>query len=248
NKVVIHVNTLNNLNALIFLRSRYPDAVWTSVGGFVGKGEDVTDIRRGYKSNPTLIKYVFLLYLYVSSKYGTKMSELIKRNYFYIGYFQFLYQNNKPKTIFISNDHTPSSRALILAAKKMGIRTVYLQHACVTGIFPPLRFSYSFLYGSHSRSVYEKIGNIEGEIFTVGNPVFDEYNKAITEKKISFKIGVAYNTLDNLDDVEYLVKELEKEVVNSEIWLRPHPADGRKIHFGGNFTISNSKVESSREF
>src|SRR5690606_36910396 len=109
NKVVIHVNTLNNLNALIFLRSRYPDDVWTSVGGFVGKGEDVTDIRRGYKSNPTLITYVFLLYLYVSSKYGTKMAELIKRNYFYIGYFQFLYQNNKPKTIFISNDHTPSS-------------------------------------------------------------------------------------------------------------------------------------------
>src|SRR5690606_18182252 len=56
----------------------------------------------------------------------------------------------KPKNIFFSNDHTPAARALLIAAKDLSIKTIYLQHAAVSTIFPPLNFSLSLLDGQYS--------------------------------------------------------------------------------------------------
>ncbi|WP_209332846.1 hypothetical protein [Lunatimonas salinarum] len=92
------------------------------------------------------------------------------------------------------------------------------------------------------------MGKIDGQIYAVGNPAFDKWIEAITKKRRSYKIGLAYNTLDHLDDVDYLIRTLEKKIEGYEICLRPHPADGRVIHFYGKFTISNSKTQSSNSF
>lgn len=247
-KVVIHADSINNFNTLSFLYQRYPEAKLTCTGGYVGKREDAINLRYGYSSHANFIKYLFLLYLYFHPKCGSKMIQLIKLDYFYPQFYRFLFQNNQPRAIFISNDHTASSRGLILVAKDMGIRTVYFQHACVTEIFPPLRFDLSFLYGTYSRNIYQSIGEVEGEVFAIGNPTYDDYKKEIMNKKRSYKIGIAYNSLDQLAGVEYVVRELEDRIKKYGICLRPHPADGRKIAFHGEFSVSNPRSQSSRDF
>src|SRR5690606_36987065 len=97
NKVVIHVNTVNNCNSLDFLRKRYPDAILTSIGGFVGGRKDITNIRYGYSSQPHFKKYLFLLFLYFHPKYGSRMNRLIRENYFYPEFFKILFQDNQPR-------------------------------------------------------------------------------------------------------------------------------------------------------
>lgn len=247
-KVVIHADSANNFNTLSFLHQKYPEAVLTCIGGYVGKRKDAINLRYGYSTYPNFTKYFFLLFLYFHPKYGSKMIQLIKLDYFYPQFYRLLFQDNQPRAIFISNDHAPSSRALILVARKMGIKTIYLQHACVTEIFPPLRFDCSFLYGTYSQSIYEAVGEIEGRVYSVGNPAFDEWREAIINKKRSYKIGIAYNTLDNLEDVKNVVRDLEMRMEGYEIYLRPHPADGREIPFSGRFVVSNSKSQLSCDF
>ena len=67
--------------------------------------------------------------------------------YIYVPFFLEELQKIRPKLALISNDHTVQARSLRISAEILGIKTLYMQHASVSEIFPPLEFDYALLDG-----------------------------------------------------------------------------------------------------
>lgn len=85
----------------------------------------------------------------------TFFPEILKI-YSYLVFFTKSIKANDYKLILINNDHLPSHRVLLYLSKSFKIKTVLMQHASVTDIFPPLETDYAFLDGAKSKEIYEK--------------------------------------------------------------------------------------------
>jgi len=155
-----------------------------------------------------------------------------------------------PKAIIFSNDHSFKHRALFLAAKKLDIRTCYIQHASVSSSFPPLSFDLSLLEGNDSLKKYQECGDVKSEIKLVGMPKFDKYvnlkKKPIKNIKI---IGIAANLSDDLDEIIHLTRLLNDSFNMIKILLRLHPRDKRIVKNNGIiFDQSDSSIENAFDF
>lgn len=67
------------------------------------------------------------------------------------------------QVFLVANDHSAAPVAYAAAAELLGMRTVYMQHAEVSRIFPALSFDMSVLRNRRSLRVYEEIGSVRGE-------------------------------------------------------------------------------------
>ena len=136
----------------------------------------------------------------------------------------------RPKGIIFANDHIFKHRAMLLAAKKLNIKTCYIQHASVSNTFPPLSFDLALLEGEDSLNKYKECGKIESEVKFVGMPKFDNYvnHRETSNKKIEI-IGIATNLLDDIESIKQLIQAINGRLSNSVILLRSHPQDNRKI-------------------
>ena len=76
--------------------------------------------------------------------------------YAYLVYFHRVSSELTPSFVLTANDLNPSNRALLAIAHQLEIRTVYLQHASVTKIFPALRVTYAFLDGIWAMETYKQ--------------------------------------------------------------------------------------------
>lgn len=245
-KKIIYANTYNNYSALSFLLEHYKDAVLATDGGFVARTKHAVNVRKYLQSYRRLDKYVFLLYLWLHPGYRVKNFDRIRRDYGFIDSYADLFRANEPSCVVISNDHFPTSRALILACRKLNVPCIYIQHASVTSAFPPLRSSHALLYGEYSADIYRNIPGSMGEIIPVGNHRFDEFGEMIGNKKRTGKIGVAYNTRDDIERVRQLCDYLSEIFRKENIIVRGHPADKRR--FDATYTISRATEQTSLEF
>jgi hypothetical protein len=73
----------------------------------------------------------------------------------------------KPIAVFFSNDHLPEALGWSAACKISGVTRVYLQHAPVTAIFPPLDFEVAVLRDKLSLSIYERLGPVPRSTFVL---------------------------------------------------------------------------------
>lgn len=245
NKKLVFANTANNYEALHFLLKRYDDTVLVCSGDYVKQLPGSVSVAK-YLRTLGLQQYFFVAYLALHKQLRMIHYEKIVRKYGFIHCFVGLLKENRPSVVFISNDHYPSSRALMLAAKKLSIPCIYLQHASVTKFFPPMRASHALLYGQYSEDVYRNIPGSEGQFIQVGNHKFDAFRPWIENKSATGRIGVAFNTLDPVPAVLDLCNNLSRHFPKDKIVLRAHPRDRRKID--GDFTLSSHSRETSLEF
>ncbi len=146
--------------------------------------------------------------------------------YLFIVFFLRVLTESKPKFVVVSNDHNVDTRSLVAVAHFLGIKTVYMQHASVSPLFPALRFTYAFLDGEKSMRVYEKCEkNSPGDIASYQKPqVFlSGQKKTLTgnESKGDNLVGVAVNMLDPIEGILSLVRRLQ--ISNIPVLLRWHP-------------------------
>lgn len=134
------------------------------------------------------------------------------------------------KKVIFSNDHIVWSRAIALAARDIGLETIYIEHAAVSEFFPPLVWSKSCLGGNKSVEAYTQVGKA-GKIYRTGMPRFDcllSQNKSRDESD-TFNaeeiVGLAVNPIDNLETVRKIVLDLLK--LETRIVIRFHPRDKR---------------------
>jgi hypothetical protein len=168
----------------------------------------------------------------------------------------------KPKLLILSNDHNSNTRVAIYICKKLGIKICYVQHASVSKYFPALeQFDIALLDGMYSKDTYESIGRMSKKVYLIGISKLDLEKRQIVKKTInsnhslkdkSYTIGIALNTLSNMNAVIDLVKKIN--MFDLTIILRPHPS--QKLHKGEcmkqlkelGCKFSNSKKESVAEF
>lgn len=187
-----------------------------------------------------------------------KYLPLFLGNIAYYSYFVNLIERYRPPLIIVSNDHYPLYRSVLLAAKKIGVKTVYVQHANVTQDFPSLVSDYALLDGKIAEEMYTSGRSTETDVRLIGAPrLFAEQSPSNIQEETSLHrsrkgtIGVAYSILDDLKCVETLLKRIRNELPNYQIILRPHPADDRALmaivqDYG--ISVSDSKHENSAGF
>ena len=110
--------------------------------------------------------------------------------------------------MIFANDHIPEARSCILACKKLGIKTVYIQHGAVSKYFPPLEFNLALLESQYSLDIYKRSKDIDTEIKLIGISKLDKEILKIRKRDKINKIGIAFNQNDDLQKVEKLVETL----------------------------------------
>ena len=134
------------------------------------------------------------------------------------------FKNIPPRTIIFSSDHCCFDRGIADTAGKLGHRTVYVQHAPVSHIFPPLSAHYSLLDGVHALDIYEKIEGSRGAAIICGR----QYDiVAIRHRRHDSRSAlICTSTVDSLEAWRPVIATVQ--AAGYHVALRTHPADRQK--------------------
>lgn len=173
--------------------------------------------------------YLFGFYLWLHPDYTARtFSRLEDQGHYHQLYTQHLLAAT-PAAIFFSNDHSAKPRALLRAALDLNIPTLFVQHANVGTLFPPLSFGLSLLDGAYAAEVYAKAGPAKSQVVLAGTAkpqlTPEQWN---THLEVG-RLGIAFNLLDSLEEVLNLVQLLRRELPALQLVLRSHPMDNRLL-------------------
>ena len=146
--------------------------------------------------------------------------------YNYLVYFHRVLGQGKPEFVITSNDHNVPNRCMLAVAHHLGIKTVYLQHASVSPIFPALRVNYAFLDGQCALDIYRQCEPNQPNTdrnAPLPKVILSGQKKHIkrSEKSQSTLIGVAFNVLDDAEAGIAFINALQDEGLG--VRLRWHP-------------------------
>ena len=251
-EVLLYINSENTFNSLKFLKSE--KALFFKQVSQLKKTTDEKYVVNNVRV-PLWITIISIFnFPFFALKYWGKA---LKYPELYFENFGKEYSNERVlrkfkllKKVVFANDHNVHNRLFKIACEKVNIKTVYLQHASVTSMFPKLDFDQNFLFGDVDLIKYKKIGQIIGEVFLVGSPKFDELyqyrRNIVTEKKYTF--GLALNLIDETEKIKSLI-DIVLTNTSYNIIVRMHPGDKRKLNYSTErITIQNAKDSSLLSF
>ena len=166
------------------------------------------------------------IYRHSDSKTKAIIKKYFTRLWITFGYYQLAEEyltHYQVKVLVLSSDQGEFHRCLLLRAKELGVKTIYVQHASVAKGFPKLIASYSFLDGKESHEKYLFAGQPEGDVYLSGgvrfDPVFQKYQ--LKNADTVSTVGIAINMLDDFEKVKSLCVLLLRN--GYKLSLRPHP-------------------------
>lgn len=238
NKVICAVNSKNNVNALNFLK-HYNDTVlfckFTTTGSKLDHTGHYIFVNKFYYS----LLFLFLLPVILLSKVNRENLVHLHKAFGIKRMFKKLLKAQRPRRIVFANDHVPEIRSMLLAAKELGVKTVYIQHGSVSKYFPPLIFDYALLESQYSLDIYSNIGiSAQTRIELIGIPRLENAQKIARHRSEIRNIGIAVNQNDSLEKVDKLIAFLVSK--NYTITLRKHPSDVRIFQFSDNEVINGN--------
>ncbi|MCC9167265.1 hypothetical protein [Pontibacter harenae] len=254
-KVWLYVVSQNNYDSLSFIAEALPHAVLVA-GQNKSIGKYANDVKRISLRKKIIYYYKFLPLLFQFLK---QKKHITLRFYdllfdaigFYEVYLQKL-RKYRPTCVVFANDHNPDARAMLLAAKKLGIKTAYIQHASVSNLFPPLMFDLNLLEGHDSLDKYKLCGPIAGKVELIGMPKADKYVPLRNHNTSIKTVGIGSNLMDLIEELERLLVQLSAAFPTLQFILRPHPRDNRDFSFlksiGSNISLSDSRTAPTFEY
>lgn len=182
--------------------------------------------------------------------------------YFYVPYFFELLERSRVETVFVSNDHTPANRSLMAVCQHLGIKTVYMQHASVSTLFPPLEFDYVFLDGGTALDIYREIAQRapsshdkfkECSVFLNGQKKPVPLNFSINADEPT--CGIGFSHLDSEDFILDVTQRLADVFAHTVVRLHPshRKESASSIERGiasldGRVTLSKGRQEPVAQF
>ncbi|RUO71790.1 hypothetical protein [Idiomarina ramblicola] len=130
----------------------------------------------------------------------------------------------------LANDHSPVPVAFWAAAKNLGIKTLYVQHAEVTESFPPLDFDFAILRNRASGEIYKRIeknhcqmvfGARESRTIDI-NSLMARRN--IVEQREANCVVIYLTAIFNSENVTKLVRALKASTHIEHVSIKPHPS------------------------
>jgi len=148
---------------------------------------------------------------------------------------------NRPKIIFLSNDHCVWHRVFLKQSKKLNIETAYVQHAMVSKSFPKLEFSYAFLDGIESHNLYTKEQHCSNYLVGALRYHCDSLSKNnVSHQNIKPVLGLCFNIIDSDSFVIETINKTAFQLSDDfDIHVRLHPSDKR--HKNGLFDCLNKR-------
>ncbi|GAB3817325.1 hypothetical protein [Pontibacter rugosus] len=254
-KVWLYVVSQNNYDSLKFISEELQNVSFVA-GQSKELGKYNPFVNRLSLRKKLLYYYKFLPLLFLFLKYK-KASTLRFFDLLYdsVGFYEIYLQKlhkYKPAAIVFANDHNADARAMLLAAKASGIKTIYLQHASVSPIFPPLAFDLNLLEGHDALTKYKLCGPIAGKVELIGMPKADAF---VGKRNFSTSIktvGLGCNLLDDVKEVQRVLQRISSAFPAISFILRPHPRDTRNIAalaaMADNIILSDSRSQSAFEY
>ena len=130
-----------------------------------------------------------------------------------------------PTALVTANDHSPARVATSMVMKAAGVPRIYLQHAEVTRLFPPLDFEFNVLRNLKSLHTYEALGAVDRSTIYViprQSDAFDAGNLA-RERLGPVAVGIYPTARVNLQALRQLVAALSKNTLVGRIIVKEHP-------------------------
>ena len=141
------------------------------------------------------------------------------------GQWQLVYcwlQAGPPSVLVLANDHVRQACILRDVAQRLGVPTVYLQHACVTDRFPPLAFDVALLDGIDATEKYASAGHSDARVLLTGSPKFDSLlSGEHRDSQHSAPVGVCLSFADDEGRLVTLLDALGDSGI--DVVVRPHP-------------------------
>lgn len=246
NKIWCFSISLNNHEVLGLIKNSFVESIFVVPYNFKQKfkGSYTLNYNRKFLYDILFPFNFFQFYFRVKSKEVEFYDLLFKTNGVYSESLRVL-RKFKPKAIIFANDHEIIPRGLLLAANKLNIPTIYIQHASVSKYFPALDFKYALLEGQDAKDKYLNKGECYSEIHLVGMPKFDKYLDFVNTSDAVKTIGIAYNAMDDINLVVEIVSQLKKAFPKIQFIVRPHPSDNREINIKG---VSTSLPQKEQAF
>lgn len=179
--------------------------------------------------------------------------------YTYLAYFYRVLSRTSPEFVITANEHNVLNRCMLAVAHHIGIKTVYLQHASVSNIFPALRVNYAFLDGQCALDTYRECEPNQPDSprrVPVPEVILSGQKKHLkrVEGSNADAVGVALNALDDSKIAIEFIQALAAEGVN--IRLRWHPGQAPRdtqaycsaFKKSERVTLSDPKLESISDF
>ncbi|SIT76195.1 hypothetical protein [Pontibacter indicus] len=254
-KVWLYVVSQNNYDSLHFLEAAIPDAVLVA-GQSKAIGRYNQQVARLSLRKKLLYYYKFLpLFFQFLSHRRQSTLRFVDLLYDAVGFYEVYLQklrNYRPQAIVFANDHNADARAMLLAAKELGIPTVYVQHSSVSNLFPPLAFDLNLLEGQDSLDKYKQCGPVQGRVEFIGMPKADRFVPLRNRSQQVQTLGIACNLMDRVEEVEQLIRQISRDFPQLRILLRAHPRDKRSYTFATgispNVILTNPRQESVFEY
>ncbi|MCP2044064.1 hypothetical protein [Pontibacter sp. HSC-36F09] len=254
-KVWLYVVSQNNYDSLHFLEEAIPDAVMVAgQSKAIGRYNQVVARISLRKKLLYYYKFLPLFFQFLSHRKHSTL-RFVDLLYDAVGFYEVYLQKlkkNRPQAIVFANDHNADARAMLLAAKGLGIPTVYVQHSSVSNLFPPLAFDLNLLEGQDSLDKYRQCGPVHRRVEFIGMPKVDKFIQHRNKNQQVQTLGIACNLMDRVEEVEQLIRHISRDFPQLRILLRPHPRDKRSYTFATginpNISLSNARQQSVFEY
>ncbi|GGG27316.1 hypothetical protein [Pontibacter amylolyticus] len=254
-KVWLYVVSQNNYDSLHFLEAAIPEAVMVA-GQSKAIGRYNQQVARLSLRKKLFYYYKFLpLFFRFLSHRKNSTLRFVDLLYDAVGFYEVYLQKlrkYRPQAIVFANDHNADARAMLLAAKELGISTVYVQHSSVSNLFPPLAFDLDLLEGQDSLDKYRQCGPVHGRVEFIGMPKADQFVPLRNRNHRVQTLGIACNLMDRVEEVEQLIRHISHDFPQLKILLRPHPRDKRSYTFAtgisSNINLTNPRQQSVFEY
>lgn len=228
--VWLYVVSQNNYDALRFIREHRPDAVLLAgqakqIGRYNGQVNRLSLRRK-------LLYYwqlpeVLLGLLRSDGRRAWRFFDLVFNAIGYYEVYRRALRHYRPRAVVFANDHNDDARALLLACRREGVPTAYVQHASVSINFPPLGFDLSLLEGQDALDKYRLCGPVLGQTRLVGMPKADAFIGRRNAAPRVQRVALAANTLDDTTGLLAAVDYLLTSFPELQFTFRAHPSDPR---------------------
>ncbi|WP_161891081.1 glycosyltransferase family protein [Pontibacter russatus] len=254
-KVWLYVVSQNNVDSLRFVQKHLPGSIFVA-GQSKNIGRYHENVARLSLRRKVLYYYKLPSLLFQFLRHNRKSTlRFLDLLFDAVGFYEVYYRKlrqYRPSAVVFANDHNADARAMLLAAGSLGIKTVYIQHASVSTLFPPLSFDLNLLEGQDSLDKYRQCGAISGRVELVGMPKADLYIPYRNTSTSIRTIGIGCNVMDELDEIEKLLQVLSAGFPDLAIILRPHPRDNRNFArlsaIGSNIRLSDSRAVATFDY
>lgn len=178
------------------------------------------------------LSFIYLSCLLVLKEYRNVLPfcfwECMKCPGYFLGALYF-YSRTNITHLVLADDQNPVARALLYVSRYTDVKTIYIQHAGVSNIFPPLDFDFALLDGEYSENVYSGISKVTNtlsktKVLHFGATRYEKFYE-VAKDNIESKINhviVAINKADNINEVEELCQSLSN--YGFYVGIKPHPA------------------------